>query len=31
MTVTAPAATTLTGVGLASHPDGVPTDFTAQT
>jgi alpha-L-rhamnosidase len=31
LTVTAPAATALTGVGFASHPDGVPTDFTVQT
>src|SRR4051812_2216714 len=27
----APAATALTGVGFASHPDGVPTDLTVQT
>jgi hypothetical protein len=31
LTVTAPAATALTGVGFASHTDGVPTDFTVQT
>ncbi|WP_329061694.1 family 78 glycoside hydrolase catalytic domain [Amycolatopsis sp. NBC_01480] len=31
LTVTAPAATALTGIGFASHPDGVPTDFTVQT
>ncbi|MDT7806114.1 MAG: alpha-L-rhamnosidase [Actinomycetota bacterium] len=31
LTVTAPAATALTGVGFASNPDGVPTDFTVQT
>jgi alpha-L-rhamnosidase len=31
LTVTAPAATALTGVGFAFHPDGVPTDFTVQT
>ncbi len=30
LTVTTPS-TSLTGVGFASHPDGVPTDFTVQT
>jgi alpha-L-rhamnosidase len=31
LTVTAPSATTLTGVGFASNSDGVPTAFTVQT
>lgn len=31
LTITAPQATTLRGVGFVSHPDGVPTDFTVQT
>jgi alpha-L-rhamnosidase len=31
LTVTAPAATALSGVGFASNVDGVPTDFTVQT
>jgi alpha-L-rhamnosidase len=31
LTVTTPAAVTLHGVGLASHVDGAPTDFTVQT
>ncbi|MEY9962740.1 alpha-L-rhamnosidase [Streptacidiphilus sp. MAP12-16] len=31
LTVTAPSAVTLDGVGFASNPDGVPTDFTVQT
>jgi alpha-L-rhamnosidase len=31
LTVTPPAAMTLTGVGFASFADGVPTDFTVQT
>ncbi|MFF7194861.1 family 78 glycoside hydrolase catalytic domain [Streptomyces sp. NPDC008079] len=31
LTVTAPAPTTLNGVGFASHSDGVPTAFTVQT
>jgi hypothetical protein len=31
LTITAPSAVTLTGVGFASIVDGVPTDFTVQT
>ncbi|MCW2492900.1 MAG: alpha-rhamnosidase [Frankiales bacterium] len=31
LTVTAPTAVALHGVGFASNPDGVPTDFTVQT
>jgi alpha-L-rhamnosidase len=31
LTVTAPTAVDLAGVGFGSHPDGVPTDFTVQT
>jgi alpha-L-rhamnosidase len=31
LTVTAGSATSLTGVGFASNPDGVPTDFAVQT
>lgn len=31
LTVTAPSAVSLTGVGFASFPDGVPTAFTVQT
>ncbi|WP_042405030.1 family 78 glycoside hydrolase catalytic domain [Streptacidiphilus carbonis] len=31
LTVTAPSAVPLAGVGFASNPDGVPTDFTVQT
>ncbi|MEW2521119.1 family 78 glycoside hydrolase catalytic domain [Actinacidiphila alni] len=31
LTVTAPDPVALTGVGFASHSDGVPTDFTVQT
>jgi alpha-L-rhamnosidase len=31
LTVTAPTPVALAGVGFASHPDGVPTDFTVQT
>jgi len=31
LTVVAPSAVILAGVGFASHPDGVPTDFAVQT
>jgi alpha-L-rhamnosidase len=31
LTISAPSATVLTGVGFASFPDGVPTDFSVQT
>jgi alpha-L-rhamnosidase len=31
LTITAPSPTTLSGVGFASFPDGVPTDFTVRT
>jgi alpha-L-rhamnosidase len=30
LTITTPSATALTGVGFASNPDGVPTEFTVQ-